>query len=304
MSEIVSAVKPEGDRRRLRPSLISTNYLYTIPAFFFLGVFVYYSIGFTFYISFYDWNGVSKNKTFVGLQHYAEIVRDSIFYTALSHTLLFMFITILTQMILGLLIALMLKADVRFKGIYKIIFFLPTIISQAVIAALFRQIYNADGGQLNQLMEALGLHSLSLSWLADPDLVLYSIAAINIWEFTGFSFVMYFAALSMLDKDIYEAARMEGAGFFQLISKITFPLLKSTHYSLIMLGVIGALKTFDLVFLTTGGGPGRASEVISTYIYKKMITEYNAGYASALSVIFLLITLLLTVIQLRVTRER
>jgi len=280
------------------------NWLYLIPVFAFVGFFIYYGIGYTVYISLFEWNGISPDKTFIGIQHYLQLFRDSIFYLSVGHTFIFMVITIFTQMILGLLIALMLKSQVRLKAVYKVIFFLPTVMSQAVIAALFRQIFNAHDGELNRFLEAVGFDFLALSWLADPDIALYSIAVINIWEFTGFSFIMYFAALSVLDREVYEAAYIEGAGFFKTFIKITFPMLKSTHYSLIMLGVIGSLKTFDLVFLTTGGGPGRASELLSTYIYKKMIVEYNAGYASALCVIFLLLTLILTAIQLRAYKER
>lgn len=294
----------EGVNRWVKTFRNVPNWLYLIPAVAFVGFFIYYGIGYTVYISFYDWNGISQNKTFIGFQHYAKLFGDSIFFTSVGHTFIFMVITIFTQMILGLLIALMLKSQVRLKTVYKIIFFLPTVMSPSVIATLFRQIYNADGGQLNSFLEAIGLDFLALSWLSDPDLALYSIAAINIWEFTGFSFIMYFAALSVLDKEVYEAAYIEGAGFLKTFTQITFPLLKSTHYSLIMLGVIGSLKTFDLVFLTTGGGPGRASEMLSTYIYKKMIVEYNAGYASALCVIFLILTMILTVIQLRAYKER
>jgi raffinose/stachyose/melibiose transport system permease protein len=276
-----------------------THYLYLVPIFLFLAAFVYYTIGYTFFISFFDWNGVSKTKTFIGINHYVEISKDPIFYGALRNTVIYMIVSILTQMFLGLLIALMLKSQVKFKSLYKVIFFLPTVLSQAVIAYVFRQIYDANGGQLNQFFEAIGVKSLSLEWLSSPHLALYSIIAINIWEFTGFSFILYFAALSVVDKEIYEAARIEGANFIQIITKLIFPLLRSTHYSLIILGVIGSLKTFDLVFLTTGGGPGRASEVLSTYIYKKTILEYNAGYSSALSMIMLVIALALTVIQLR-----
>jgi raffinose/stachyose/melibiose transport system permease protein len=110
---------------------------------------------------------------------------------------------------------------------------------------------------------------------------------------------MYLAGLTLIDDTLYDAARIDGASPFQTIFHITVPLLRSTHYSLIILGVIGALKTFDIVFLTTGGGPGRATEFLSTYIYKKEILDFNAGYSSALSIVMLLLAMVLTVIQLR-----
>ncbi|MDR4947277.1 carbohydrate ABC transporter permease [Neobacillus cucumis] len=280
-----------------------TNYLYILPAFLLMGVFVYYTIGDTIYTSFFDWNGISPYKTFIGLTNYLNIFKDPIFYISLKNTVIFLFLTIFIQMFLGLLIAVLLNANVKFKGVYKVIFFLPTVLSAAVISQVFRQIYNASNGELNNFLTSIGLENLAKSWLADPDIALYSIASINIWEFTGFSMIMYFAALTVIDKSLFEAARLDGANFLQIMRSIIFPQLRFTHYSLIILGVIGALKTFDIIYLTTGGGPGRSTEFISTYIFKKAILEFNAGYSSALSVILLLIALVVTVIQLRIYRK-
>jgi raffinose/stachyose/melibiose transport system permease protein len=184
-----------------------------------------------------------------------------------------------------------------------VIFFLPVVISPAVTAYVFRRIFNANDGELNLILGAVGLGALQQAWLADPKIALYALAAVNIWQWTGLSFLMYYAGLTLIEESFYEAARMDGANFFQLIWHITVPLVRPTSFALLILGVIGALKTFDIVFLVTGGGPGRSTEFLSTYIYKKAIQEFNAGYASALSVVMLLVALLLTVIQLRAYRD-
>ncbi|TDF95553.1 carbohydrate ABC transporter permease [Paenibacillus piri] len=279
------------------------NTLYILPIFLFLGVFIYYSLFDTFMTSLYKWNGFSEDKTFIGLSNYAQLLADPIFYQAIRNTLVYMVLTIGVQMVLGLLIALLLKTNVMLKTLYKIIFFLPVVLSHSVVSYVFRHIYDANDGSLNRALEAAGLDALALSWLADPDIALYAIIVINIWAWTGFSFVMYYAALTLIDKELYEAAKIDGAGPFRTVVGITFPLLRSTHFSLIILGVIGSLKQFDYVFLTTGGGPGRSTELLSTYIYKKAILEYNAGYSSAMAVILLVIALLLTAVQLRAYRS-
>ncbi|PFN78146.1 ABC transporter permease [Bacillus sp. AFS076308] len=294
----------ESTRENISPKKRNrTNYLYIVPAFLLMGVFVYYTIADTIYTSFFDWNGISPDKTFIGLTNYFNIFKDPIFYISLKNTVIFLFLTIFIQMFLGLLIAVLLNANVKFKGVYKVIFFLPTVLSAAVISQVFRQIYNASNGELNNFLSSIGLDSLAKSWLADPDISLFAITSINIWEFTGFSMIMYFAALTVIDKSLFEAARLDGANFLQIMRFIIFPQLRFTHYSLIILGVIGSLKTFDIIYLTTGGGPGRSTEFISTYIFKKAILEFNAGYSSALSVILLIIALVVTVIQLRIYRN-
>lgn len=281
-----------------------TNYLYLVPIFLFVGGLIYYGIVYTFSVSALDWNGMSANRTFVGLKHYLAIPRDPIVWTALRNTVVFGALTIFIQMALGLLMAVMMYAPVQLKSIYKVIFFLPVVISPAVTAYVFRRIYNASDGELNLLLRMIGLGALEQSWVADPRVALYALAAVNIWQWTGLSFLMYYAGLTLIEDSYYEAARMDGANFWQLIWHITVPLVRPTTFALLILGVIGSLKTFDIVFLITGGGPGRSTEFLSTYIYKKAIQEFNAGYASALSVVMLLVALLLTVVQLRAYREQ
>jgi raffinose/stachyose/melibiose transport system permease protein len=276
-----------------------TNYLYLIPVFIFIIGIFYYGIVYTGYVSLLNWNGISAVQSFAGLDHYADIIQDPIFIKAIQNTVVFGFLTILVQMALGLGLALLLKRNVFFKTIYKIIFFLPVVMASSVVAYVFRHIYDGNNGELNKFFDLVGLHGLNQSWLADPNIALFSLAAINIWQWTGFSFIMYLAGLTLIEDTLYDAARIDGANAFQTVFHITVPLLRSTHYSLIILGVIGALKTFDIVFLTTGGGPGRATEFLSTYIYKKEILDFNAGYSSALSIVMLLLAMVLTVIQLR-----
>jgi raffinose/stachyose/melibiose transport system permease protein len=274
-------------------------YLYLLPVLIFVLTFVYYPIVYTANISTLEWNGIGAAREFIGVKNYTDSFRDTVVRRALTNQAGFGAVTIFGQMVLGLTIAILLKSRARFKTLYKILFFLPVVLSATVVSYVFRRIYDGSTGELNALLTAVGLESLTNAWLADPKLALYALMIANMWQWTGFSFMMYFAGLTQIEDEIYEAARIDGASFFQIIRHIVLPLLRPTHFSLVILGVIGVLKTFDLVYLMTQGGPGRATEFMSTYIFKKGILEFNAGYASALAMLVLLIALVLTVIQLR-----
>jgi raffinose/stachyose/melibiose transport system permease protein len=281
-----------------------TNYLYVVPLFLLTVGLLYYAIAYTIYTSLLDWNGISRTRPFAGLDNFRAILRDDVFYRALRNTVIFGVLAISIQMVIGLTMAILLKSNVRWKAVYKVVFFLPVVLSPAVIAYVFRHIYEAREGALNRLLEAVGAGGLTQAWLADPDTALYAVTVVNIWQWTSFSFVLYFAGLSLIDDDLYEAARLDGANFLQLILHITVPMLRFTHISLVILGAIGALKTFDIIFLTTGGGPGRSTEFLSTYIFEQAIQEFDASYSAALSVVLILIAVTVTAIQLRIYRDR
>jgi raffinose/stachyose/melibiose transport system permease protein len=182
-----------------------------------------------------------------------------------------------------------------------VILFLPVVLAPAAVATAFRDILSPNG-QLNSLLATLGLPASSTAWLADPNIALYSLAGINIWQWTGLSFLLYQAAISQLDQHLFEAASIDGAGGFKTFLYVLLPQLKGTHATLALTGCIGALKTFDIVYLTTGGGPGRATEFLTTYIYSQVVQQYHAGYSAALSIVLLILALVLTTIQIRAYR--
>jgi len=274
-------------------------YLYILPVMLFMLTFVYYPITYTVGVSTLDWNGIGAARTPIGLQNYESALVDPIATRALGNQLRFGLITVAFGMAIGLTMAILLKAQVRLKNLYKLLFFFPVVISATVTSYIFRRIYDGNAGELNALLNALGLSSLTNAWLADPTLALYSLMIAALWQGTGFGFMLYYAALTQIDDEIYEAARIDGAGLFQIIRFITLPLLRNTHFTLVILSVISVLKTFDLVWLITQGNPAHTTEFMSTYIFKKGILEFKAGYASSLAIVLLIIAFVLTVIQLR-----
>lgn len=298
--------QPPVNRRRRGSRTVGqghlTPWLYILPALIVVVGIIYVGIGYTGWVSIYDWNGIDTNPVNIGLANFAKVLADPVFFTALGHVAVFGVITILAQMVIGLAMAILLSGKaVRGQTLYKIFMFLPVVLAPAAVATAFRQIMS-PAGQLNQLLTAVLPGDVSTAWLADPNLVIFSLAAINIWQWSGFSFLLYQAAISQIDGNLFEAAAIDGAGIFQTIRFIIVPQMKGTTATLALTGCIGALKTFDIVYLTTGGGPGRSSEFLTTYIYKQVIEQYHAGYSAALSVVLLILALLLTVIQIRAYR--
>ena len=279
-----------------------TPWLYILPALILVVGVVYVGIGYTGWVSTLDWNGIDDSAKWVGMGNFISATKDPVFWQALGHVAIFGVLTILIQMILGLIMAILLGSSAVFgRPVYKIIMFLPVVLAPAAVATAFRGILAPDG-QFNGLLHAFGASNADIAWLADPKFALFSLAAINIWQWTGFSFLLYQAAISQIDQGLFEAAAIDGAGTFSVIRYILLPQLKGTHATLALTGCIGSLKTFDIVYLTTGGGPGRSTEFLTTYIYKQVIEQYHAGYSAALSVILLVLALILTTVQIRAYR--
>ena len=278
--------------------------LYILPSFIFITIFFFYPIGYIFGISFLEWNGISQNKSFIGLDNYKNFFTDPIAMKSLGNQILWGIITIFSQMFLGLTMAILLRSQAKFKIFYKLIFFLPNIISVAVVAYVFNKIYDNNFGELNYFLDSIKLNFLQHPWLGDPDTALYCLMIANIWQWTGFSFLLYHAGMTQINEELYESARIDGANIFNIVRNIVIPLLKPTHIALMILGVIGTLKTFDIIYLTTRGGPARSTEFLSTYIFQKGILEFKASYASTMALMIVLIALVITVLQVKVYNRR
>lgn len=277
----------------------ATPYLLLLPIFLVSGFILYYCIGYTFFTSFHEWDGISSDMAFVGLENYFDTLTDPTFRIALKNTLIFFAVTVFMQAVIGLLLAVLLKERFHGNVVFKGIYFLPVIMAPVVLATIFRMILDTNIGALNTMLRAVGLDRLAVSWLGDPKFALFSIICVNIYNWMGFSMMTYFAGLMAIDEQIYESAKLDGAGFFRTLFSITLPMLKGTTASLVMLGIVGSLKTFDIVFLMTGGGPGRSTEFLTTFLFRKSLDEYNGGQASAIGIIILAIALIMAVIQNR-----
>jgi len=279
-----------------------SGYAYTVPALILVGGVVIYGIVLNFVYSTWNWNGISPTHVNVGLGNFQKMLGDPVFWQALGNTATFSVVVVAVQLLLGFFLAILVRTRIKGTGFLRTLLFVPVVLSGAVVATSYRQLLTPDGA-VNQLIRFIGFRGFDQAWLADPHTALLAIAAINIWQYTGYSFVIYDAGLGQIDSSIIEAARIDGSSTPQLLRHVIFPLLNGSHLILIVLGLIGGLKTFDLVFLTTGGGPGVSTEFLTTYIYRLAIPQFDAGYASALSIALVVIALILTAFQLRLTRN-
>jgi raffinose/stachyose/melibiose transport system permease protein len=264
---------------------------------------IYYGIGYTGYISTLNWDGISPGPAHVGAQNYTRILHDPVFWDAVRHTVVFFVVTFVLQTLLGLVFAVILHAKLRLAALYKVIVFVPVVLAPAIMAPVFRHMFAPDG-ELNAVLRHVGLGGLAQPWIGQTSTALPVIMFITIWEWTGVTFVLYYAAMTQIDPSVLEAARMDGASNLRTLVSIIWPDLRGTTVALAMLGAIGALKTFDVPYLVTIGGPDYATEFLGTYIYRQTIPLDHVGYGAALSIILLVVALIMALALQFAGRER
>ena len=265
--------------------------LYVLPALLFVLLLIYVPIALTGYYGLMDWDGISAMKP-VGLDNYAELLRDKAFWDSVLHSaLLAVFSTL--SLFLYLAVALLLASRLRGADIYRKIYLVPMLLSSVAIAQLWLKVYHPSNGIANWLLESLGVRNTP-DWLSDPDIVLYAIFVPILWQYAGFYILIYFAALRGIPNELIEAARIDGAGSWQLAWRIKAPLIAEVFKVTVVLAVVGSLKYFDLIYVMTGGGPNGASEVIASYMYRTAFRVREFGYASAIAFMLLLFCLVLT----------
>jgi len=249
-------------------------------------------------ISFYDWDGLTLG-TWVGLDNYVKVVQDEGLRAAFTHALVLMLFFAVVPLAVGLLLAAILnRAKVRGLGFFRTVVFLPQVVAMVVVAVAWRRIYAPDG-TLNSLLQAVGLDGLTRAWLGDYALALPAVGFVGTWFETGLVTVLMLAGMGQIDKELYEAARLDGAGPVRELFSITLPAVRGEISVALTLTVIAALKTFDLVYVTTKGGPGNQTSVPSYEVYHQAFELGQVGLASAIGVS---LTIVIFVISFLITR--
>lgn len=279
------------------------NSLWALPAVILVVGVIHAGIAFNIFSSLFDWSGVGAPSDFIGAKNYQTLGQDPIFWRSLRNTLLFALVTVSVQLVLGLGLAILVRTKVRLAGLLRTMIFVPVVLAPAIVATSFRSLLTPDGA-VNKLIQGLGFADFSQPWLADPRTAFGAIMLINVWQYTGYSFLIYDAAIGQVDAAIFESAQIDGASTWQVTRLILAPLLRGSHLVLIILGFVSSLKMFDLVYLTTGGGPGTTTQVLTGYIYRQVIAQFHAGYGAALSVVLVAIAFVFSTVQVRLsTRE-
>jgi ABC-type sugar transport system permease subunit len=287
LSPSLGAATTRSSRRGARPP---AGFAWILPALVVSVGILYYCIGYTGYISTLDWDGTAPLQQFVGGANYVQMVKDPIFWQALGHTVVFFVVSFALRVVLGVVFASLLHSRLYLRTLYKVLIFIPVVLATATVAPVFRLIY-APTGPLNGVLDALGLHSLTQLWLSNGTDALLIVITIQVWQSTGVSFVLYYAAMGQIEPGIIEAARLDGAGDFRVLRSIVWPGVRGTTIAIAILTAIDSLKTFDIPFLVTSGGPSYATEFLGTEIYRQSISYASVGYGGALSIVLLVLAL-------------
>lgn len=300
MGDTVATAKPGTDKgysRRAARRMQWGSYLFVLPAVAMFLVFIAYPVLWvvTSSLETTSRNGVAH---FAWLTNYATAITDPAFWLVMRNMLYWAVTTIPIQMLIGGTLAYAIERYTnRSKTFFRTAFFIPVVTNVAVIAIVWEQMYAPYYGIIEALLNTVGIH-FSGSLVANPNTTIFALILVNIWEWTGFSMIMYVAGINNIPQEIYDAAKIDGATGWALARHVLVPMLSSVTKALLLLGIIGTLQTFPIVYLMTGGGPDHASEVFGTYIFKTGFVLNETGYASALSVIVLVLAFILTFLQI------
>ena len=299
--------------RRARPALNSmlprrstlSVVVFLVPPLLLYGVAVLLPIVQSLFLSVFRWDGIT-DMVFVGVDNYVKMfTRDDVFWTAFGNALGYLAICLVLQLGGALIVASLLTALPRAREVVKTMYLLPAIISTVAIAFLFQRIYSLEPvGLLNQVLAWVGLENLQTAWLSNVQTVLAAVSIPEGWRFTGLYMLIIYAALIAVPRELEEAARLDGASWWQVFWRIRFPYIRPVWITTTIMATTFALRGFDIPYLLTNGGPGQASELLTTYMYKTAFVHTDYGYASAISVFIVVECLVAVAIILLVLRRR
>lgn len=287
-------------KRRLRLTPRRAPYLFIAPALLLFATFTLYPILSSLWLSFQSTD--SGTTQFSGFENYVRLFGDPLFYTSLKNTFTFLLIQVPIQLGLALVVAVALNsALLRFKGLFRVAFFMPAVTALVAISIVFIVLLNADFGLVNYLLSSVGVQNIP--WLADPFWAKVAVIAVITWRWTGYNMVIYLAGLQGIPGELYEAAKVDGAGRWRQFISVTVPQLKPIILFTAVLSTIGTLQLFDEPYILTGGGPDNATLTIAMYLYQNGFQFYDFGYASAIAYVLVVIIAALSYVQIKFAGE-
>jgi len=281
-----------------------TIILFLLPALVFFSIFLVYPVFKSVYYSLFSWKGFGPAVDFIGLDNFKRILTDRIFLKAVKNGLLVVVLSLTIQLPLSLALALMVGSNLRGRAFFRTIFFMPYVLSEVITGIMWLILFNPDSkrGFINAMLTLIpGLKAQP--WLGDTRTVLLAIFVVLTWKYFGFHMLLYMAGLQNIPLEIEEAALIDGVSKRQMITYIKIPLIGSTIRTSVYLSVLGSLQVFALVWIMTKGGPVNASEVMSTYMYRFSFVRFELGYGSAVAIVMLLISLVFSLVYLRLVRQ-
>lgn len=280
------------------------NYSFILPALLMFCLFSVYPYFKVFQLSLFKWDGIAAAGEFIGLRHFKDIfLDDRVWWQSLLQAGYITLLALVVQNGLALILAIAVAREMRAGNIYRVIFFIPPVLSGIVVGLIWNWIYNGDYGFLNYVLRVLGLGNLQRAWLADPKTALTAVAVIHMWRGFGWGFIILLAGLQGIPEELYEAARVDGAGSWHRFRQITVPLMMPVFFLVSILTILGTMQIFDIIYSTTNGGPWYHTEVPITRIFFSMCRSSQYGYACAQGIVFGVILLVVSIAQLRLSKK-
>ena len=280
--------------------------LWVAPAVLLLVVFVYYPVVENLRLSLYRWSPFSPREVFVGLDNYATLGADPVFWSSLFNNAAYAVVSVVFQVGGGLVLAAVLEELVRgrLKGLLRTIYFVPAVLSLTITGLLFQFMYNPQIGLVNGLLDVLGLDAWKHSWLGESATAIWAIIAMSQWQSVGYVAVLFIVAMQRIPRELYEAAYIDGASRVQAFLRITLPLVREMTLLAMIITVSGAFLVMNEVWVMTAGGPNNASHTLGTWLYKSAFFNDQMGYAAAIAVVIFIITMTASILQLFLGRGK
>ena len=272
---------------------------FVLPTLIIYGIFLIYPMITAFHYSFFKWNLLSEKK-YVGLSNFAKMINDKRFWNSYVTTFHFTLISIVLIIILSFILALILEKSFKFKNVFQSAIFIPVILTMVSIAVVWQFMFQSTGILSNLFIDLFGT---KVKWLTSTKIAPYSMILVNVWKMTGYYMIIFIAGLLNVPNTFYEAARVDGANYFERLIYITLPQMKNTFILVFVSGVIFSFAAFPQQYVMTEGGPGRSTEVLALLIYKQAFEFTKFGYSSSISVAFFASLLLFSIIQLRLFKS-
>lgn len=282
--------------------LFAVGMLYLLPALILLGVFLFYPMFRTLYLSFFEVTGSGEITAFVGWDHYKQLWHSDEFKKSMKATFLFVLYTVPTEIILALFLAVLASERLRGIGFFRTIFASTLGVSVAAGATIFLFLFHPSMGVLNNILGLFGIDAIN--WLTNSDWALFSVAMTTVWMHLGINFIILLAGIQNVDQELYESAEMDGAGYWTKLFKITIPMISPVLFFVTIIAIIGAFQTFGQIDILTSGGPAGSTNIIVYSIFLEAFRYGNFGFASAQAIVLFVIILVVTTVQYIVGEKR
>jgi raffinose/stachyose/melibiose transport system permease protein len=282
------------------------TWAWVAPGLVLLAVFVYYPVVENVRLSFFSWDAFTPTPIFVGLDNYTRAVGDPVFWRALLNNTYYAVASLVFQVFVALILAAILEEAVgkRLRGFLRTVYFIPAAISITVAGILFSFVYNPQIGLLNRLLGALGLDAWKHAWLGEEGTAIWSVIAMSQWQSIGYTAILFVVAIQRIPRELFEAARMDGAGPVRSFFTITIPMVREMTTLLVILTISGAFLVFNEVMVMTAGGPDNSSQVLNTLLYESAFKRDDNGYAATIATVIFVITFVIAALQIAVSRRR